>query len=299
MMKQNTIQNEFSFSGKGLHTGLMINARFLPAEEGFGIQICRVDLPSRPTHRALAEYVTETSRGTVLTYDEWRVSTVEHALSALYAMGIDNCLIEVDAPEMPILDGSAKYYVEAIERVGIKHQDAPCEELEIVQTIEYENERTGTKIVVEPAERLSLEVTIDFQSKVLSSSTAVLSSLDDYALEIAPARTFCFVREVEPLLKLGYIKGGDLKNAIVIYDEQMSQDAFDGMVKALGQDLQRDASELGYLTPLQLPNEPARHKLLDLIGDLSLVGKRIKGHVKAYRPGHTSNTNLAKQLRTL
>lgn len=295
-MKQQTIKQPFSFYGKGLHTGLNINVTFSPAAENTGIRLCRTDLPDKPCYEALADYVSGTERGTVLENGEWRISTVEHALSALYGMGVDNCLIELDAPEMPILDGSAKYFVEAIQRVGLQEQDAERKVFVVKEKMEFVNPDSGSKIVLLPDEQYRLEVQIGFRSQVLSNQVALLENINDYAAEIASARTFCFVREVQPLLQMGLIKGGDLQNAVVIYDEQMTQEAFDKLAEQLGQPKQ-DASRLGYLCTLHYDNEPARHKLLDLIGDLSLLGCRIQGKVIATRPGHSSNTKLCRQLR--
>ena len=296
-MFQHTIQQEFSVFGKGLHTGLHLRAVFKPAPVGSGIRICRVDLPQRPSVPALAEYVCSTERGTVLADGECCVSTVEHAMSALSAMGVDNCQIEVDGPEMPILDGSAREYVEKIAVVGLAEQNERREYLEIKEPVVMENPQTGSWLRLEPSESFSAEVEIEFHSPVLGCQKANLASMYDYSEEIASARTFCFVREIEPLLQKGYIKGGDLKNAIVIYDEPLTQEQFDMLASNLSQQIHREASELGYLTPLLFDNEPARHKLLDLIGDLALVGKPLKAHVTAYKPGHGSNTLFAKQLR--
>lgn len=295
-MKQNTLKDSFSFSGKGLHTGLNINAVFLPAPENTGIRICRVDLPEKPCYQATAEYVSATERGTVLQNGEWKISTVEHALSALYAMGVDNCLIEVDAPEMPILDGSAKYFTEAIQRVGLQEQDAEQNIFVVRRKMVFENQETGSKIVLLPDDEYSVDVHIGFPSEVLKNQFASLESLNDYPAEIAPARTFCFLREVQFLLGKGLIKGGDLQNAVVIYDQPMPQNDFDILAEQLGQPKQ-NADKLGYLCQLNYDNEPARHKLLDLIGDLSLLGCRIQGKIIATRPGHTSNTLFCKQLR--
>ena len=295
-MKQHTLKAPFSLEGKGLHTGLHIHATFLPAEENTGVRICRTDLPNRPIHEAIADYVTATERGTVLEYGAWKVSTVEHALSALYAMGVDNCLIELDGPEMPILDGSAKYYVQAIQKVGLQEQDAEQKVFIVKEPIEYVSER-GNKMLILPYNHYEAEVTITYtSSSVLPEQKAELQDLADYSREIASARTFCFVREIEPLLRMGLIKGGDLQNALVIYETPMSQDGLDYMTEKLGQP-RLDATKLGYLSPLNYPNEPARHKLLDIIGDMSLVGFRIQGKIIAMRPGHTFNTQCAKRLR--
>lgn len=295
-MKQKTLNDSFAFTGKGLHTGLSINAVFLPAPENTGIRLCRTDLPEKPCYEALADYVSATERGTVLQNGDWKISTVEHALSALYAMGVDNCLIELDAPEMPILDGSAKYFVEAIQRVGLKEQDAEQKVFVVRRKMVFTNPETDSKIVLLPDDEYSVDVHISFPSEVLRNQYASLETLADYPSQIAAARTFCFVREVQYLLGRGLIKGGDLQNAVVIYDQPMTQDAFDTLAQQLGQPCQQ-ASQLGYLCRLNFDNEPARHKLLDLIGDLSLLGCRIQGKIIATRPGHASNTMLCKQLR--
>ena len=274
-----------------------ITLTFLPAPENHGVKIKRIDLPEQPVMDAVAEYVTETTRGTVLKKGEMQVSTVEHALSALYAFGIDNCLLEVNAPEFPILDGSAKYYVEQIQQIGIEEQKAERDYFIVRKKIEYSIPETGAKITILPDDVFSVDVHIGFDSPVLNNQFASLSSLNDYATEIANARTFVFVREIEQLLKLGLIKGGDLKNAIVIYDKQMSQADFDHLADLMHQPHQ-DAAKLGYLNGgVKYPNEPARHKLLDVIGDLSLIGKPIRGKVIATYPGHKINTDLAKQIR--
>ena len=239
--------------------------------------------------------MTATERGTVLERGAWKVSTVEHALSALYALGVDNCLIEVDGPEMPILDGSAKYYVQAIQKVGLQEQEAEQKVFVVKEPIEYISER-GNKMLILPSDKYEVEVTITYPTGLLREQKAELYNLAEYSREISSARTFCFVREIEPLLRMGLIKGGDLQNALVIYETPMSQEGLDYMTDKLGQP-RLDATKLGYLSPLNYPNEPARHKLLDIIGDMSLVGCRIQGKIMALRPGHTFNTQCAKQLR--
>jgi UDP-3-O-[3-hydroxymyristoyl] N-acetylglucosamine deacetylase/3-hydroxyacyl-[acyl-carrier-protein] dehydratase len=294
-MKQHTLKSSFSFESKGLHTGLYIHATFLPAEENTGVRICRTDLEGQPTYEAIADYVTATERGTVLERGAWKVSTVEHALSALYALGVDNCLIEVDGPEMPILDGSAKYYVQAIQKVGLQEQEAEQKVFVVKEPIEYISER-GNKMLILPSDKYEVEVTITYPTGLLREQKAELYNLAEYSREISSARTFCFVREIEPLLRMGLIKGGDLQNALVIYETPMSQEGLDYMTDKLGQP-RLDATKLGYLSPLNYPNEPSRHKLLDIIGDMSLVGCYIQGKIMTLRPGHTFNTQCAKQLR--
>lgn len=297
MLNQSTLKQAFTLNGKGLHTGLEITLTFLPAPENHGVKIKRIDLEGQPVMDAVAEYVTETTRGTVLKKGDMQVSTVEHALSALYALGIDNCLLEVNAPEFPILDGSAKYFVEQIQQVGIEEQAAERDYYIVKKKIEYKIPETGAKITILPDDEFSVDVHIGFDSPVLSNQFASLSSLSDFATEISASRTFVFVREIEQLAKLNLIKGGDLKNAVVIYDREMPQDDFDDLAALMGQS-HLDAKQLGYLNGgLNFPNEPARHKLLDVIGDLSLIGKPLKGKVIATFPGHKINTDLAKLIR--
>lgn len=294
-MKQHTLKDSFSLSSVGLHTGLHVTATFRPAEANTGICLRRVDLPGKPCHQALADYVSATERGTVLERGKWKISTVEHALSALYALGVDNCIIDVDAPEMPILDGSAKFFVQEIRRVGIVEQDAEQQVYVVKEPIEYISEH-GHMMRIEPCDHYEVDVTIAFDSKLLREQHATLKDLAAYPVEMAAARTFCFVREIEPLLRVGLIKGGDLKNALVIYETELSQDGMDYFCDKMGQP-HLDAKKLGYLSPLNYPNEPARHKLLDVIGDLSLLGLRLQGKVIAYKPGHTFNTQCVRRLR--
>lgn len=278
-----------------MHTGLQISATFLPAEANTGIRLCRTDLSGKPTYQALADYVSATERGTVLERGAWKVSTVEHALSALYAMGVDNCLIEVDGPEIPILDGSAKLFVKAIEQAGLEEQDAEQNVFTVTEPIRYKSEH-GNEMLLIPSDHFALDVTIAYPTGLLRHQQAELDDIADYPREIAAARTFCFVREIEPLMRMGLIKGGDLQNALVIYETPMSQEGLDYMTDKLGQP-RLDATKLGYLSPLNYQNEPTRHKLLDLIGDMSLLGYRIQGKIIALRPGHTFNTQCCRQLR--
>jgi UDP-3-O-[3-hydroxymyristoyl] N-acetylglucosamine deacetylase/3-hydroxyacyl-[acyl-carrier-protein] dehydratase len=210
-------------------------------------------------------------------------------------MGVDNCIIELNAPEMPILDGSARFYIKEIQRVGLQEQDAEQKVFVVTEPIEYISEH-GHKMIIEPSDHYEVDVTISFPSVLLREQHASLTNLEDYPREISAARTFCFVREIEPLLKVGLIKGGDLKNALVIYETEMSQEGMDLFCDKLGQP-HVDASKLGYLSPLNYQNEPARHKLLDVIGDLSLLGVRIQGKITAYKPGHTFNTQCVRRLR--
>ena len=297
-MNQKTLNGDFTLSGKGLHTGLEITARFLPASEGHGYKFKRVDLEGQPVIDALAENVVDTCRGTVIAKGEARVSTIEHAMSALYAAGIDNCLIEVNAPEMPILDGSALPYCEAIAATGIAEQKADKDFYYVKSRYEVTDPETGSSILVLPDTDFSVDVKIDFRSPVLNNQFATLEHIEDYASEIASSRTFVFVREIEPLVTNGLIKGGDLENAIVIYDSAMEQSDLDRLADLMNVS-RKDSVALGYLQdrPLSHENEPARHKLLDLIGDLALIGRPLKGRVIATRPGHSINTQLAKKIR--
>jgi len=296
-MKQKTLKQSFTLKGKGLHTGLPITITFNPAPINHGYKIQRIDVEGKPIIDALAEYVVQTQRGTVLKDKDVQVSTVEHGLAALFALEIDNCLIEVDAPEFPILDGSAKYYVEEINKAGIVEQDELRDYFVVRNRIEYTNE-SGTSIVMLPDDQLSILTLIDFESPVLPNQFASLNKLSDFATDIAACRTFVFVREIEPLLKNNLIKGGDLDNAIVIYDKELPQEELDKLAAMMNQPT-KDASHLGYLNnkPLVFDNEPARHKLMDILGDFALIGKPIKGKIIATRPGHFANTELAKKIR--
>lgn len=298
MNKQKTLNDSFSLSGKGLHTGLNLTVTFNSAPENYGYKIQRTDLPGAPIIDAVAENVTETTRGTVLTKGEARVSTVEHALAALFALGIDNCFMQVNGPEFPILDGSAKYYVENIEQVGIKEQNAEKDVFVIKSKIEIKDENTGHSIMILPDEKFCLNVLVHYDSNILNNQYATLEDLNDFKEEIASSRTFVFVRELEPLLNLGLIKGGDLDNAIVIYEREMPQEKLDQLADVLGVP-RMDAQKLGYLNhkPLVWNNEPARHKLLDIIGDLSLIGKPLQGRIIATCPGHTINNKFARAMR--
>ena len=298
MNKQKTLNGSFSLYGKGLHTGLHLTVTFNPAPENYGYKIQRIDLPGEPIIDAIAENVTETTRGTVLTKGEARVSTVEHAMAALFALGIDNCLMQVNGPEFPILDGSAIHYVENIERVGIKEQNAEKDVFVIKSKIEIKDERTGNSIIILPDEKFSLNVLVHYDSDILFNQYATLEDMKDFKGEIASSRTFVFVRELEALLNLGLIKGGDLDNAIVIYEREMPQDKYDQLTDILGVP-RMDAKKLGYLNhkPLVWNNEPARHKLLDIIGDLALIGKPLQGRIIATCPGHTINNKFARAMR--
>lgn len=298
MFKQKTLKGSFSLFGKGLHTGLSLTVTFHPAPENHGYKIQRIDLPEQPVIEAIAENVVDTSRGTVVAKGDVRCSTIEHAMAALYALGIDNCLITVNGPEFPILDGSSHPYVESIHQVGIEEQNAPKDFYVIKKKIEVRDEVSGSSVIILPDEQFSITAMISFDSQFINSQFATLDNMDDFATDIASARTFVFVREIEPLLRAGLIKGGDLENAIVIYERQISQENLDKLADYMKVE-HKDASKLGYLNdkPLVWPNEPARHKLLDIIGDMALIGRPIKGRIIATRPGHTINNKFARQMR--
>lgn len=297
-MKQRTLSSSFTLKGKGLHTGLELVVTFNPAPVNHGYKIKRVDVEGQPVIDAIAENVVETTRGTVLGANDVKCSTVEHAFAALYAFGIDNVLVEVNGPEFPILDGSATPYVNKLKEIGLVEQEADKEWLTVSEPIEYTDESTGSHVAILPADDFALSVTIDFNSQLMPIQTATLRDINDFETEISSARTFVFVREIEILLSLGLIKGGDLDNAVVIYERETTQENMDKLCKLTKAEW-HDAKELGYIQhkPLVWENEPARHKLLDLIGDLSLVGKPIKGHIVATKPGHTINNKFARLLK--
>ena len=298
MSKQHTLKSSFTVSGKGLHTGIVTTATFNPAPEGSGYRFQRTDLEGQPIIEGIADNVGDTTRSTVLQKGDVRIGTVEHALSALYGMGVDNCLIQVDGPEMPILEGSAMTYVNKITEVGREEQQAQREYYVIKKKIELRNDKTGASIVLLPDEKFSLTVMISYESDWFSSQFATVEDVKDFETEIAGARTFVFVREIEPLINAGLIKGGDLDNAIVIYENQISQERLDKLADTINVE-HKDATKLGFLNrkPLVWQNEPARHKLLDIIGDMALIGRPIKGRIIATRPGHTINNKFARQMR--
>ncbi len=297
-VKQRTIQESFTLRGIGLHTGFDIEVTFNPAPVDHGVKIKRIDLEGEPVIDALAENVVNTQRGTVIGKNDVTVSTIEHALSALYALGIDNCLVEVNSAEFPILDGSAIEYVKAIRKVGIKEQAKDKDFYVVRKKMEVTDPETGSKLTLLPDTDFCINSFIEFDSRIIPNQSATMDSVTDYETEIAPARTFVFVREIQQLRKAGLIKGGNLDNAIVIYERRLPQEELDEIADAVNVP-RHDANELGYLNnrELEFPNEPARHKLLDIIGDMALVGKPIKGRVIAVRPGHKINNQLARLIR--
>jgi UDP-3-0-acyl N-acetylglucosamine deacetylase/beta-hydroxyacyl-[acyl carrier protein] dehydratase FabZ len=298
MSNQKTLKQSFSVSGKGLHTGLEITVTFTPAPTNHGYKIQRIDLEDQPVIDAVAENVIDTQRGTVIGKNDVKISTIEHALAALYAFEIDNCLMQVNAPEFPILDGSSIRYVEEILKAEIEEQDEPKDFYIVRNKTEIKDEATGSSILLLPDDKFSVNALVSYNSSILSNQFAVLNDLSEFPAEIAASRTFVFVKEIEPLLNNNLIKGGDLDNAIVIYDEVKSQDELDKLADLMGV-AHKPAALLGYLNnkPLVFDNEPARHKLLDVIGDLALIGKPIKGRVIATKPGHKINNQFARQIR--
>lgn len=298
MQKQNTLAASFSLQGKGLHTGLDIQITFNPAPENHGYKIKRIDLPEQPIIDAVAENVVSTQRGTVVGKKEVMIGTIEHAMAALYAADVDNCLIEVNAPEFPILDGSARYYAEEIQKVGLQEQAASKDYYIVKHKIEVKDEESGASITILPDDTFSVNVLISFDSPVLNNQYATMNSVSEFASEIASSRTFVFVREIETLLQHNLIKGGDLDNAIVIYDQKVSQESLNKIADMMNLP-HKDVQNLGYINdkPLTFDNEPARHKLLDVIGDLALIGKPIRGRVIATHPGHSINNKLARIIR--
>lgn len=294
--KQKTLKGSFSLYGKGLHTGLNLTVTFNPAEENTGYRIQRIDLPDHPTIEAIAENVVDTQRGTVVAKGDARVGTIEHAMAALYAMGVDNCLIHVNGPEFPILDGSAKMYVEQIQKVGLVEQNATKDFYIIRHKIEI---RDGESVItILPDDQFSITAMCSFQSKFINSQFATLDNMDNFPDEIAPARTFVFVRDIMPLLQANLIKGGDLDNAIVIYERKVEQEKLDQLADLLKVP-HIDAEHIGYIQhkPLMWENECTRHKLLDIIGDMALIGRPLKGRIIATRPGHTVNNKFARLMR--
>ena len=296
--KQRTLAKEISLSGKGLHTGINVKITFKPAPANHGYKFCRADLPGRPIIDAHAEHVTETSRGTTLVHNGASVHTVEHVLAAFHGMRVDNALIELDGSEAPIMGGASWKFVEAIKEAGIVELKEERNYFVVKQKITFSDEEHGVDLIVYPDDHLSINVLIDYNSKILGNQYAILESIDDFEKDICKSRTFVFFHELEPLFNAGLIKGGDLDNAIVILEKEASQEEFDRIAKLFNRP-GINSHKAGILnnTELRYPNEPARHKLLDIIGDLALVGQPIKGRVVATKPGHYANTRLARIIR--
>ena len=298
-VKQKTLAKEFSISGKGLHTNCLVKMTFKPAPINHGFKYQRIDLEDKPIIPASAEYVGDTSRGTVIGIGNARVSTLEHSLAALTGMDLDNVLVEIDNEEVPILDGSSRFFVQAIEEAGVVEQDADREYFVVTEKIVYKNEKTGSEIIALPDNDYNLNVLISFNSSVLNNQFASLDSLKDFKTEIANCRTFVFLHELEFLLKNNLVRGGDLDNAIVIMDRAIEQEELDRIADLFNHKHVEVKPQGGILNnvDLQYNNECARHKLLDVIGDLALAGKRIKGRIIATKPGHNANTEFAKLIQ--
>ena len=275
-MNQQTLKNTYFFEGKGLHTGTYAHMKVLPAPADTGIRFYRMDLENQPEVPALAENVTNTSRSTTISVGEAQVVTIEHIMSALTGLGVDNARIELDNQEVPILNGSAEPYVQAFQADGLEDQGVPRQYITLPLAIEVTDPRTGSWVKIEPADAPSAHISVDFNSPVLGIQQAHWDEQTDYAKEIAPCRTFCFYKEIEPMLKGGLIKGGDLSNALVV-------------------------TETGYMDnpTLHFPDECGRHKLLDLLGDFRLAGGYLNARITAFKPGHPINTKAAKAIRAL
>ncbi len=300
LSKQQTIKNEISLKGVGLHTGKEVTLTFKPAPENTGYVFKRMDLENQPTVEADVNHVVNTQRGTNLEKNGVSIQTSEHVLAACVGLEIDNVIIELNASEPPIMDGSSKFFVEALEKAGIVAQEEDRDEYIVTEVICYKDEKTGSEIIVMPSDTYQVTTMVDFGTKVLGTQNASLQKLSDFKTEIADARTFSFLHEIETLLEHGLIKGGDLNNAIVYVDKELSPETMEKLRGAFKKD-NISVKPNGILDNLTLhyPNEAARHKLLDVIGDLALVGTRIRGKVIATKPGHGVNTEFAKKLSKL
>ena len=298
--KQKTIKNEITLSGVGLHTGNEVTMIFKPAPVNYGYAFKRIDLEGEPIIEAKADYVTNTQRGTNMEKNGVQINTSEHVLAAAVGLGIDNLLVEINASEPPIMDGSSKFFVEALEKAGVVEQDAEVKEYVVKEIISYKDEKTGSEIILMPSDEYQVTTMVDFGTKVLGTQNATLNTISDFKEEISSARTFSFLHEIEALLEHDLIKGGDLNNAIVYVDKELSETTTEKLKKAFKKD-DIKIKPNGILDNLELhwANEAARHKLLDVIGDLALVGTKIKGKIIANKPGHLVNTNFAKKLANI
>jgi len=300
MFKQHTILKSVSLKGVGIHTGKEVNLTFKPAKENTGFTFCRTDLPNKPTIEANINFVVNTERGTNLEKNGVKIKTSEHVLAALVGMEIDNVLIELDASEPPIMDGSSKFFVEALQKAGLKQQNLARNEYVVKEVISYYDEKTGSDITIIPSNNYEVTTMVDFGTKILGTQNATMKKISQFNNEFANARTFSFLHEIEMLLDNGLIKGGDLNNAIVYVDKELSESTMLKLKKAFKTD-KISVKSNGILDNLNLhyPNEAARHKLLDVVGDLALLGTRIKGKVIANKPGHFVNTMFAKHLASI
>ena len=295
--KQTTIKKSISLQGVGIHTGNKVTLTFNPAVENTGYMFKRIDLPGQPEIEALSKYVIDTQRGTTLEKDGVKLKTVEHVLAALVGLEIDNVLIHIDSEEPPIMDGSSKFFVEALEKSGIKELSQNRSEYIVKNVLTYKDDETGSEITVIPSDKYEVTTMVDYETKVLGTQNATLSDLSEFKDNFSNARTFSFLHEIEMLLENNLIKGGDLNNAIVYVDKKISDATMDKLKKAFNKNKVSVKSN-GILDNLNLhyPNEAARHKLLDVIGDLALIGKRIRGKIIAKKPGHKTNTMFAKMI---
>lgn len=296
--KQRTLAKDISLKGKGLHMGLNVTITFSPAPANHGYKFCRSDLPGKPVIDALAEHVSDTSRGTTLSQNDASVATIEHVLAALHGLRVDNALIDLNGPEAPIMGGGSSAFVDAIKEAGIVELNEERNYFTVKQKIAFSDEEHGVDLIVYPDDHLSINVLIDYNSRILGNQYAILDSIDDFVEEISRSRTFVFFHELEPLYNMGLIRGGDLDNAVVILEREVEQSEIDRIAKLFNRPgITTHTAGILNNTQLRYPNEPARHKLLDLMGDLALVGMPIKGKVVATKPGHYSNTRLAKIMR--
>lgn len=297
-MNQRTLQNSYKFEGKGLHSGRYAHMTVGPAPADTGIRFRRIDIGPSACVDAVAENVSSTARSTTISKGKATVGTIEHILSALTGLGIDNVLIDIDSSEVPILDGSAREYIEAMSLDPLVEQDAPRRWVELKEEVEFRNKKTGGYVKVVPADDFEYDVTIDFNSRVLGVQNVRWDSSVDYAAEIGPCRTFCFFHEIEMLARFGLVKGGDVENAIVIVEKPVTDRKIAHMAKVFRQPMLK-VTPAGYLSNLELrfPDECGRHKLLDLMGDLRLSGGFLKARVEAFKPGHKLNTGAARLIR--
>ncbi|NLR62034.1 bifunctional UDP-3-O-[3-hydroxymyristoyl] N-acetylglucosamine deacetylase/3-hydroxyacyl-ACP dehydratase [Chitinophaga polysaccharea] len=295
---QHTLKGEITLSGIGLHTGAYVNMTLKPATPGHGIKFQRIDLPGQPIVKADVDYVVETTRSTTLEHNGARVSTVEHIMAALAGTGVDNALVELDGGEIPIMDGSAWPFIDAIEKTGLQNQDAKKVYYTIDTNISYYDEKKKVEMVAMPAVDYRITCLIDFNSPVLGTQHAKMKGIEEFKTEIAPCRTFCFLHELEYQLSLNLIKGGDINNAIVVVDKPVTDEELARLAKVFNRD-NISVQKEGILNNIELrfPNEPARHKLLDVVGDLALIGYPINAHIIATRPGHASNVEFARKIK--
>lgn len=296
--KQHTLAKSVTISGTGLHTGVVVDMKIIPAEPNYGIQFRRIDLDDQPVIKADCDLVTDTSRGTTLQVGDAKVSTVEHLLAAFVGMGVDNALVELNGPEIPIMDGSAMPFVEIIEKASVIEQDADKKWYKLDENIHFYDEEKRVEMVAMPSEKYSLTALIDFNSPVLGTQYAQLKKMQNFKPDISSCRTFCFLHELEMLLDHNLIKGGDLNNAIVVVDKPVTDAELGRLAKVFNKE-KVGVSKDGFLNHLELrfPNEPARHKLLDMVGDLALIGTPVKARVLANRPGHSTNVTFAKMIK--